>query len=113
MRKREVEIFRPCLRMGLVGMLIGSVAVLISGDLQAKVMRDVQPMKMAAAEALYNTSQPASFSLVTVGTLDGAHGGLVDPHPGRAVVHGNRQLRRQGRGHQRRAGAVHAALRTR
>lgn len=73
MRKRDVEIFRPCLRMGLVGMLIGSVAVLISGDLQAKVMTDVQPMKMAAAEALYNTSQPASFSLITVGTLDGAH----------------------------------------
>ncbi len=73
MRKRDVDIFRPCLRMGLVGMLVGAVAVLISGDLQAKVMTDVQPMKMAAAEALYNTSQPASFSLVTVGTLDGAH----------------------------------------
>jgi cytochrome d ubiquinol oxidase subunit I len=73
MRKRDIDIFRPCLRIGLVGMLIGSVAVLISGDLQAKVMTDVQPMKMAAAEALYNTSQPASFSVVTVGTLDGAH----------------------------------------
>jgi cytochrome d ubiquinol oxidase subunit I len=28
-------------------------------------------MKMAAAEALYHTSQPASFSLFTIGSLDG------------------------------------------
>jgi cytochrome d ubiquinol oxidase subunit I len=35
-------------------------------------MTDVQPMKMAAAEALYNTEQPASFSLFTIGTLDGS-----------------------------------------
>jgi cytochrome d ubiquinol oxidase subunit I len=30
-----------------------------------------QPMKMAAAEALYRTEQPAAFSIFTVGTLDG------------------------------------------
>ena len=35
-------------------------------------MTSVQPMKMAAAEALYETSQPASFSLFTIGTLDGS-----------------------------------------
>ncbi|SDP15888.1 cytochrome d ubiquinol oxidase subunit I [Nakamurella panacisegetis] len=73
MRRRNEDVFRPSLRLGLVGMLIGAIAVLISGDLQAKVMTDVQPMKMAAAEALYQTSQPASFSLITVGTLDGQH----------------------------------------
>jgi cytochrome d ubiquinol oxidase subunit I len=28
---------------------------------------------MAAAEALYHTAQPASFSLLTIGTLDGRH----------------------------------------
>jgi cytochrome d ubiquinol oxidase subunit I len=37
----------------------------------AKVMTAQQPMKMAAAEALYETAQPASFSLFTIGTLDG------------------------------------------
>jgi cytochrome d ubiquinol oxidase subunit I len=31
----------------------------------------VQPMKMAAAEALYDTEAPADFSLFTLGTLDG------------------------------------------
>lgn len=30
-------------------------------------------MKMAAAEALYETEKPASFSIFTVGTLDGKH----------------------------------------
>jgi cytochrome d ubiquinol oxidase subunit I len=30
-------------------------------------------MKMAAAEALYHTSQPAPFSLFTIGTLNGSH----------------------------------------
>jgi cytochrome d ubiquinol oxidase subunit I len=36
------------------------------------VMTEVQPMKMAAAEALYETEKPASFSVFTVGTLDGS-----------------------------------------
>ena len=34
-------------------------------------MTEVQPMKMAAAEALYESEQPASFSIFTVGTPDG------------------------------------------
>ncbi|MET3806604.1 cytochrome d ubiquinol oxidase subunit I [Nakamurella sp. UYEF19] len=73
MHRRDVEMFRTCLRLGLVGMLIGSVAVLVSGDLQGKVMTEVQPMKMAAAEALYDDAQPASFSLISIGSLDGGH----------------------------------------
>jgi cytochrome d ubiquinol oxidase subunit I len=47
-------------------------ALLISGDIQGKIMTEVQPMKMAAAEALYETEQPAPFSLLTIGTLDGS-----------------------------------------
>jgi cytochrome d ubiquinol oxidase subunit I len=35
-------------------------------------MTEVQPMKMAAAEALYQTEKPASFSIFTIGTLDGS-----------------------------------------
>ena len=34
-------------------------------------MTEVQPMKMAAAEGLYETEAPAAFSLLTIGTLDG------------------------------------------
>jgi cytochrome d ubiquinol oxidase subunit I len=34
-------------------------------------MVQTQPMKMAAAEALWNTEDPASFSLITIGNLQG------------------------------------------
>ena len=44
----------------------------VTGDLQGKVMTEVQPMKMAAAEGLYETSDScAPFSVFTLGTPDG------------------------------------------
>jgi cytochrome d ubiquinol oxidase subunit I len=70
-RSKAIEVFRPSLRLGLVTALIGTVGFFISGDTLGKVMTETQPMKMAAAEALYETQQPASFSLFTIGTLDG------------------------------------------
>jgi cytochrome d ubiquinol oxidase subunit I len=69
---RQDEVFRPSLRLGAWVVLIAGVGVLITGDLQARVMTEQQPMKMAAAEALYQTSQPASFSIFTIGSLDGS-----------------------------------------
>lgn len=44
---------------------------MISGDSLGIAMVNTQPMKMAAAEALYETSAPAAFSLFTLGTPDG------------------------------------------
>lgn len=70
-RRRHVEVFRPSLKMALVVTLVSAIGVAITGDLQGKVMTAQQPMKMAAAEALYSTEQPASFSIFTIGTLDG------------------------------------------
>lgn len=72
MKQRDVPLFRKSVRLGLVGMLIGAIATLVTGDLLAKVMTEVQPMKMAAAEALYDGTNNASFSLITIGTLDGS-----------------------------------------
>lgn len=51
--------------------LVCVLAVMVTGDLQARLMDQQQPMKMAAAEALYNTSKGASFSLLTIGNLSG------------------------------------------
>jgi cytochrome bd ubiquinol oxidase subunit I len=68
----DKDVFRSALKIGASVVLVASVGVAISGDLQGKVMTEVQPMKMAAAEALYETEQPASFSILTVGTLDGS-----------------------------------------
>ncbi|MFC5835887.1 cytochrome ubiquinol oxidase subunit I [Nonomuraea insulae] len=70
-RKRDLDVFRPSLRLGAVAVLVGAVGTLVSGDILGKIMTETQPMKMAAAEALYETRQPAPFSLFTVGTLDG------------------------------------------
>lgn len=70
-RGRDQEVFRPSLRLALVVTLFASAAVAVTGDIQGKIMTEQQPMKMAAAEALYQSAQPAPFSLFTVGTLDG------------------------------------------
>ncbi|MGV1035190.1 MAG: cytochrome ubiquinol oxidase subunit I [Microbacteriaceae bacterium] len=66
---------RKALRLGLWANLIAFVGVVVSGDWLAKVMTAAQPMKMAAAEALYNTASgaDASFSIFTLGTPDGVN----------------------------------------
>jgi len=69
---RDVDAFRPAARMGAVVLIVAGLGTMISGDFQGKVMTEVQPMKMAAAEALYEDAQPAPFSVFTVGTLDGS-----------------------------------------
>ena len=56
----------------MVTVMISFVLVAITGDAIGKVMTEQQPMKMAAAEALYETTENAPFSLFTVGTLDGS-----------------------------------------
>jgi len=63
--------YRRALRTGAAIVLVSGVGVVVSGDVQGKIMTDVQPMKMAAAEALYDTEAPADFSLLTIGTPDG------------------------------------------
>jgi cytochrome bd ubiquinol oxidase subunit I len=64
--------YRRATRVGAWVTLAAAVAVTVSGDLQGKVMTEVQPMKMASAEALYQTAdRNAPFSLFTIGSLDG------------------------------------------
>jgi cytochrome d ubiquinol oxidase subunit I len=70
-RGNQAELFRPALRLGVITVLVAGLAVAVTGDIQARLMTKQQPMKMAAAEALYATSGPASFSLFTIGSLDG------------------------------------------
>jgi cytochrome d ubiquinol oxidase subunit I len=65
--------FRAAVKLGAVTLLIAGLGVIVTGDIQGKVMTQVQPMKMAAAEALYDTEQPAPFSAITIGTPDGQH----------------------------------------
>jgi cytochrome d ubiquinol oxidase subunit I len=69
---RDADAFRPAFRMGAAVLLVAGLGTMITGDFQGKVMTEVQPMKMAAAEGLYDDAKPAPFSILTVGTLDGS-----------------------------------------
>ena len=70
-RGQYLASMKTSLKLGLWTVLAGGFGTLISGDGLGLAMVQTQPMKMAAAEALYNTSKNASFSLFTLGTPDG------------------------------------------
>jgi len=65
----DLPMYRTAARFGAWVMIIAGVGVIITGDEQAKLMFEQQPIKMAAAEALCDTEQPAAFSLLSVGHL--------------------------------------------
>ncbi|MGN9778927.1 cytochrome ubiquinol oxidase subunit I [Micromonospora sp. H33] len=67
----DIPAYRFAAKFGSWVTLVAAAAVVITGDIQGKIMTQVQPMKMAAAEGLYTTESPASFSVLTVGSLDG------------------------------------------
>ncbi|MFG6491116.1 cytochrome ubiquinol oxidase subunit I [Microbacterium sp. P03] len=72
-RAQNTEMMRPALRYGLWFMIVSFAGVALSGDQLGLIMVETQPMKMAAAEAMFNTScgADASFSLFSIGTPDG------------------------------------------
>ncbi len=72
MRNKSPDMARSTLKLGAIVSVIAAVALSFSGDQDAKIMVQQQPMKMAAAEALYETATPAPFSILTVGSLDGS-----------------------------------------
>ena len=89
-------------RMGAWVLIVASVLTIVSGDLQGKIMTQMQPMKMAAAEALYDTEANAGLSLLTIGNLDGTEAifelkipGLLSWMSGNETVQGINDLREQ------------------
>lgn len=63
-------LYRPALRLGLAVLLVSGVGVAVSGDLQARMLFEQQPMKMAAAEGLCHTETGVPLSLLAVGSGD-------------------------------------------
>ncbi len=61
------DLFRRSAQFGIIAAVIGSVLVAMVGHTQGQHMVETQPMKMAAAEALWNNESPASMSLFTIG----------------------------------------------
>ena len=78
------DMYRKATRVGAIVTLLAAVGVTISGDIQGKIMTEVQPMKMSAAEALYDTpadGQCADFSVFSIGDVSGSDATNVIPVP--------------------------------
>jgi cytochrome d ubiquinol oxidase subunit I len=71
LKGRHLDAFRRVAKMSAAIALVTALLVITTGDVQARLMDTQQPMKMAAAEALYHTTSGASFSLLTIGNLSG------------------------------------------
>jgi cytochrome d ubiquinol oxidase subunit I len=65
-RGRHVEVFRRSLGLGLRWALTAAVLVMVSGHFYNQYLAAVQPMKMAASEALWETAGPAPFVVFAV-----------------------------------------------
>jgi cytochrome d ubiquinol oxidase subunit I len=61
------DFFLRSARMATVYATIGVIGVGLVGHSQAQHMVEVQPMKMAAAEGLFHSEDPAGLSLLTIG----------------------------------------------
>ncbi len=70
LRRRDEDVFVRSSAIALVVTLIAALGVAFSGHAQAQLMTKEQPMKMAAAEALWDTEQGAGFSLFAVGDVE-------------------------------------------
>jgi cytochrome d ubiquinol oxidase subunit I len=79
---KQVDVFRPAAKLGAWVILIAAIGVSVTGDMDMKIMVDQQPMKVAAAEALYQTQEEAPFSVLSVGDLSGDSATTIIEVPG-------------------------------
>lgn len=64
LKKRDLTLYKRSLNVSLIVGLLASVAIAFSGHSQATYLMHAQPMKMAAAEALWEDSgDPAAWTL--------------------------------------------------
>jgi cytochrome d ubiquinol oxidase subunit I len=81
---RETEMARRALTLALPITCAAAIGTTLVGHFNGQLMTDQQPMKMAAAEALWETQQPAGLSVFATGDFKPNPGGtnknLVIPH---------------------------------
>jgi cytochrome d ubiquinol oxidase subunit I len=70
-RKQNLDFFKRSFNIAAVSGLVAGVLIFLGGHTMGQYMAEVQPMKLAALEAIWETEQPASFSLLTIGDLSG------------------------------------------
>ncbi len=64
LRRNQESVFRASAGLASVVALATAVGVAVSGHFQGQITAEKQPMKLAATEALWETEQPAAFSVV-------------------------------------------------
>jgi cytochrome d ubiquinol oxidase subunit I len=67
LRRRNVEVFRPAARVALIFLVPVACFNLWFGSHFGILVTRLQPMKISAAEAQWNTAEPAPFSLFQIG----------------------------------------------
>jgi cytochrome d ubiquinol oxidase subunit I len=70
LRKRSIDVYSRSVRNVLPLVLVAAVLTGAFGHTQGMLMEKQQPMKMAAAEALYKTTKGASLSIFAVGPFE-------------------------------------------
>jgi cytochrome bd ubiquinol oxidase subunit I len=82
LRARDTELFVRSTSIALVVTLVAAVGVGFTGHWQAQQMTRYQPMKMASAEALWETERGPGFSLFAVGDIENGrnHINIQLPH---------------------------------
>ena len=70
-KSEDRDAYRRSFQMAAIYALVGAILVGLVGHSQMQHVGRVQPMKMAAGEAIWESEQPAALSLLTIGDLSG------------------------------------------
>ncbi len=70
-RKQNMYLFKRSFLTATIVGLIASMLVFFGGHTNGQYMFETQPMKFSGIEAHWETSQPAAFSILTIGDLSG------------------------------------------
>jgi len=69
-KNEDPAFFARSFQVGAIAAVAGALMVMLVGHTQMQHMVQAQPMKVAAAEALWDTEDPASLSLFTIGDME-------------------------------------------
>ena len=70
LRKNEVELFKRSFKAAAIFGLVSGILVMLTGDFHAVEIAKVQPSKLAALEAVWDTQKGAGLSLIVVPDSD-------------------------------------------
>ena len=76
LRNNHNKVFKASMRMVLPLMAVSGVLIVVVGHFNAELMTEQQPMKMAAADAVFETTDNAGMSVFATGAVEGNPGEL-------------------------------------